>query len=223
VVLGATGGTGREIVRQALAAGSAVTVLARRPEALGVRHANLTVVAGDVLRLDDARAAVGAGVVGSGAVGAGVVGSGAVVVSALGVGHSRADTTLYSAGTANVLAAMRAAGVRRLVCLSTSALEHSPASSRFQRVFTRHVLQRLLHRPYADIRRMEDLVRASDAEWTIVRAARLTNGRRTGRYRTGHSGTLPAAWSVSRADLAAYLLALPGDPVTHRRTVEIAY
>jgi len=208
VVFGATGGTGRELLRQALAAGSAVTALVRRPERLGVWHPDLTVLPGDVLRPDDVRAAVGPGT---------------VVVSALGVGYSRKATTLYSAGTANVLAAMRAAGAGRFVCLSTSALDVSPAGGRFQRAFVGQFLQRVVRRPYDDMRLMEDLVRASDTDWTIVRAAKLTNRPAKGRYRTGETGTLPAAWSVSRADLAGYLLALPADPGTSRRTVEIAY
>jgi uncharacterized protein YbjT (DUF2867 family) len=208
VLFGATGGTGRELLRRALAAGGAVTALVRRPEALDVGHPNLTVVPGDVLRPDDVRAAVGAG---------------AVVVSALGVGYSRKPTTLYSAGTANVLAAMRAAGAGRFVCLSTSALDVSPAGGWFQRLFVGQFLQRVVRAPYDDMRLMEDLIRASDVDWTIVRAAKLTNRRAKGRYRAGDPGTLPAAWSVSRADLAGYLLALPADPTTSRRTIEIAY
>ncbi len=208
VLFGATGGTGRELLRQALAAGSTVTALVRRPEALDVRHPHLTVVPGDVLRPDDVRAAVG---------------EGAVVVSALGVGYSRKATTLYSAGTGNVLAAMRAAGAGRFVCLSTSALDVSPAGGRFQRAFVGQFLQRVVRRPYDDMRLMEDLVRSSDTDWTVVRAAKLTNRRPRGRYRTGEPGTLPAAWSVSRADLASYLLTLHTDPSTSRRTIEIAY
>jgi putative NADH-flavin reductase len=128
-VFGATGGTGRELLRQALAAGSAVTALVRRPQALDIRHPDLTVVPGDVMIADDARAAVGPD---------------AVVVSALGVGYSRKPTTLYSAGTANVLAAMRAAGSRRFLCLSTSALDVSPAGGLVQRAFVGQFLQRVV-------------------------------------------------------------------------------
>jgi uncharacterized protein YbjT (DUF2867 family) len=208
VLFGATGGTGREVLQQALAAGRSVTALVRRPERLPVRHPNLTVVAGDVLRPPDAEAALAPG---------------SVVISALGVGYSRKATTLYSAGTANVLAAMQAAGARRFVCLSTSALDVSPAGGWFQRAFVGKFLQRVVRRPYDDMRLMEGLVRASDSDWTIVRAAKLTNRRPSGRYRTGQTGTLPAAWSVSRKDLAGYLLALPTEPAACRQTLEIAY
>src|SRR5262249_13943899 len=128
-----------------------------------------------------------------------------------------------SAGTANVLAAMQAAGARRFVCLSTSALDVSPAGGWFQRAFVGQFLQRVVRRPYDDMRLMEDIVRASDTDWTIVRAAKLTNRRRSGQYRTGPTGPLPGGWSVSRTDLATYLLALPTDPATSRETLEIAY
>jgi uncharacterized protein YbjT (DUF2867 family) len=207
-VFGATGGTGRELLRQALAAGSAVTALVRRPEALDIAHPNLTVVPGDVLRPEDARAAVGPDT---------------VVVSALGVGYSRRPTTLYSAGTANVLAAMRAAGGRRFVCLSTSALDVSPAGGLVQRLFVGQFLQRVVRRPYDDMRLMEEIIRGSDSDWTIVRAAKLTNRGLRGRYRVGPTGTLPGAWSISRADVAAYLLSIHADPATYGQTVEIAY
>ena len=207
-VFGATGGTGREVVRQALDAGMAVRVLARRPEALGIEHPALTVVAGDVLDPRRARE---------------VVAPGDAVVSVLGIGHSRAATTVYSAGTRNVLDAMRAAGARRIVCVSTCGLEVTRGSGLGQRLFTRHVLQRLLSRPYADMRAMEGTVRASATDWTVVRAARLTNGPRKDRVRSGPSGTMRGMWSVSRADLAAYLLSILDQDDSYRQTLEVAY
>jgi putative NADH-flavin reductase len=207
-VVGATGGTGREVVRQALDAGMAVTALARRPESLPIAHLRLTVVKGDILCRHDARA---------------VVAGNDAVISTLGIGHSRAATTVYSTGTASLLAAMRSTGVSRPICLSTSALQVGPAASWFQRMFTKHVLQRLLSRPYADMRRMEMLVRSSSAAWTVVRAARLTDGERTGTYRLGHRGTLPSNWSISRADLAECLLSLLGSPDSYRQTLDVAY
>ncbi len=208
VVLGATGGTGQHLVAQALAAGIPVAVLARRPEAMAAGHPNLTVVRGDAMDPASLR---------------GVLGPDDRVVSALGIGQSRAATALYSRGTANVLDAMRDAGTRRLICLSTSGLEVYPGGTRLQRLVTRHLLQRLLHRPYADMRRMEELARGSDADWTVVRAARLTDGPRRGRYRVGTAGTLRALWSISRADLAAYLLSILDDRGPVRQTVDIAY
>lgn len=208
VVFGATGGTGRQLVRQALDAGLRVRALARRPEALDVRHDNLQVVEGDVLAPEDV---------------ARVVAPGDRVVSALGIGHSTASTTVYSRGTANVLSAMACADVQRLVCLSTCGIDADAVAAPVQRFVTRTVLQRVLRRPYADMAEMESLVRGTGVDWTVVRAARLTDGRRTGRYRVGTAGTLRGSWSISRADLAEYLLRSLDDPDPVRRTVEIAY
>ncbi len=208
-IFGATGGTGQRLIEQALASGHQVVAVARRPEAVAVRHDRLRVLRADVLArpsLDPAVEAADA------------------VISALGIGYRRHATTVYSAGTANVLAAMSGAGVRRLVCVSTAGLTLSADSSLLHRLVLQQVLHRLLRKPYEDMSRMEELVRASEADWTIVRAARLTNGPLTGRYRTKAGTNLPGAWSISRADLASYLLTQARDAAAGvRETVEIAY
>jgi putative NADH-flavin reductase len=207
-IFGATGGTGQRLTEQALAAGHRVTAAARRPQAVTRRHERLRVVRADVLD----PASLPPAVAGADA-----------VISALGIGYRRHATTVYSAGTRNVIAAMAGGGVRRLVCVSTSGLTVPADGPLLHRLVLRHVLHRLLRKPYADMSQMEELVRASDADWTIVRAARLTNGQARGRYRTATGTHLPGAWSVSRADLASFLLAAAADPACVRTTVDIAY
>lgn len=210
-VFGATGGTGRQIVMQAKECGHDVTVLARRPEALPATTHGVEVVAGDVLDPSAvARAVQGAD----------------AVLSALGIGYRRHATTVYSLGTANIVQAMIANGVRRLVVVSTSSLEIPPRRQTAEWLLSRFVLHPLLRRPYSDMRLMEQYVRGirpSDVDWTLVRAARLTNGSRTGRYRTAVDGKLPGCWSISRPDLARYMLTHLGDGNVVGRTVEIAY
>ena len=208
VVFGPTGGTGRALIEQALADGHRVTAFARRPAALVIRHDRFTAVAGDAL---DPAAVAGA-----------VAGQDAVV-STLGIGYSRAATTVYSAGTGHILAAMRAAGVGRLLCVSTASLDLPGRAAPVQHLIYQQVLHRMLARPYADMALMEQAVRASALDWTLVRAARLTNGRRTGRYRVAAARKLPGGWSISRPDLAHYLLHHLVDPDTYRAVVEIAY
>lgn len=208
VVFGATGGTGRGLVGQALRAGHRVVALARRPGALEVRHPRLRVVRGDVL--DPATLAEP------------VAGADAVL-SALGIGYSRAATTVYSEGTANIVTAMRAGGVRRLLVVSTTSMAPPPWTEPVQALLVRGLLHPMLRRPYADMRAMEETVRTSGLDWTLVRAARLTGGPGTGRYRTAVDGRLRGGWSISRADLASHLLAATDDPRVIRRTVEIAY
>jgi putative NADH-flavin reductase len=207
-VLGSTGGTGVELIVQALERGYGVTALARRPAALPMRHPRLQVVPGDVLAAGDVANAVrGAD----------------AVLSALGIGYSRAATTVYSQGTANALDAMRDNGVRRLLVVSTSSL-HLPSRRHLAEwLLARCLLHPLLKRPYADIARMEERIARSTCNWTVLRAARLTNGRRTGRYRTAVNARLPGCWSISRADLAACMIEHITAVDTYRATVDVAY
>jgi putative NADH-flavin reductase len=204
-VFGATGGTGRSAIRQALDAGDKVTVLARQPEALAEFGDEITVVGGDVLD----RATVAQAVDGA-----------EVVISALGIGMHRHATTVYSQGTANIVAAMRDVRVARLLVVSTSSLE---LPDRISERAVAKMLHRILAKPYTDMALMEDTVHTSDLDWTLVRAARLTNGPVTGRYRTAVDAKLRGCWSISRADVAHYCLTHAADTATFRHTVEIAY
>jgi hypothetical protein len=107
-VFGPTGGTGEQIVRQALTANHHVTAVARRPAAIAITHPNLSVIEADVLD----PAWQGAGIAGTGA-----------VLSALGSRAMRKPTTIYSQGTAAVIAAMARNGV-------TGSSESPPSPSR---------------------------------------------------------------------------------------------
>ena len=110
VVFGATGGTGHQIVTQALAQGHTVTAFVRRPEAVTTQHANLSIVQGDIL---DA-AAVAAALAGHD-----------VVLSALGTRGD--DKPVLPDGTRNILAAMAQAGIRRSLWVSSFGVGDSIA------------------------------------------------------------------------------------------------
>jgi putative NADH-flavin reductase len=207
-VFGATGGTGRSAIEQALAAGDKVTALARRPAALGELAERIDVVEGDVLDPD----AVARAVAGSDA-----------VISALGIGMRRHATTVYSQGTANILDAMRTEGTGRLLVVSTSSLE-IPSPRRFAEwAIAKLLLHNILRKPYADMALMERLLVASDLDWTLVRAARLTKAGVTGTYRTARAAKLRGCWSISRADVAHFMVTHVHDRETFRATIEIAY
>ncbi|NUW39100.1 NAD(P)-dependent oxidoreductase [Nonomuraea rhodomycinica] len=208
LIFGGTGPTGALLVEQALDAGHHVTAVARDPARLpGAGHDRLTAVRGDVLR--------------PGAWQDAVLGQDAVA-SCLGTRDRRHPTTVYSRGTATVVSAMLAAGVRRLVCLSSAGLEIPPGTPLAQRLVTRHVVQRLYRHAYADMAVMERLVAGSGLDWTVVRPPMLTDGPLTGRYRTAVGGHLDGMSRISRADLAHYLLHHLGDRDAWGRVVEIA-
>ncbi|KQX09648.1 hypothetical protein ASC82_27590 [Streptomyces sp. Root431] len=213
LLFGVTGGTGAQLLSQALGAGHQVTAVARRPARVPVAdtEARLTVVPGDVLSPDGWWQAV--------------PGHDAVL-SCLGSTDRKHPTTVYSEGTRNIVEAMHAAGVGRMVCLSSAGLEITPDVPLPQRLVTRYVVQRLYRRGYADMARMESFMASpsvGDTAWTVVRPPMLTDGPLTGRYRTAENGHLERPKSLSRADLAHYLLTRVDDDRAHRAVVEVAY
>ena len=131
----------------------------------------------------------------------------------------RAPTTLYSAGIATIVRAMQAAGVRRFLSISASAFDPGPF---FQRVAARLIFWPLFGHGYADMARMEAALGKSHLDWMGIGPPMLTNGPRTGRYHTTVNKHLPGGWSVSRANLADYIVTHLADPTTCRAWVEIA-
>ncbi|MQY19165.1 NAD(P)-dependent oxidoreductase [Nocardia macrotermitis] len=206
-VFGANGPTGRLLTDLALAAEHDVVAVTRRPDSFPLHHDRLTVAGADVLD----QAALDPVLAGTDA-----------VLSVLGVPFGRAPVVTYSHGIGNIIAAMRRQGVRRLVAVTSTAVDPHPyadAGFLFNRVLQPYVVNVLGKTVYDDMRRMEDLIRASTVEWTIVRPAGLydrpditayhiAEGRAEGRF-------------TARTDLAASLLALAGDVRYLRKAVGV--
>jgi len=190
LIIGATGGTGRELVAQALERGHTVTALARDPARLRVDHPRLTVVQGDVL---DA-ALVETAMRGQDA-----------VLSALGHRRYFYPTRILSTGTHNIVRAMGTHGVRRFVCETSLGIGDS--AWRLGLWYTLFIIPVILPFYFWDKTRQERVIAASDLEWVIVRPGALTNGDRRGRFREGR-GVGSVVWTVriSRADVAAFML-----------------
>ena len=201
LVLGATGPTGRHVVDQALAAGHRVTAFVRDPAKLPVRHERLAVVSGDLTA--DGPALLDA-----------TRGQDAVI-SAIGVGQSFASRRLFELSMPAVIAAMREAGVKRLVQISAFGVGDTFAQiPLFPRLFVRTLLAGI----YADKERGEEILRKSGLDWTIVYPAGLTNGPPTGRYRFGEHLEMHGFPTVARADVADLMLKAAADPaMIHRR------
>jgi len=203
-VFGSTGGTGLEIVEQALKAGHYVTAVARKPSAIPFQHQHLKLLRADVLVPETLpRAITGQ----------------EVVVSAIGAAD-RAPTKIYSIGLMNILLAMNSAGVRRLICISASGLDPGPL---IQKIIARPLLWWLFKDGYTDMSHMEIIVKASNVDWTILRPPRLTNEVHTGKYHVAVNKQLSHGWKISRADLADYIVKHLHDPAIHRKVVELAY
>jgi uncharacterized protein YbjT (DUF2867 family) len=190
LIVGATGGTGRQLVAQALERGYAVTALVRDPSRLPHTHARLTVLRGDVLD----GASVDAAMRGQDA-----------VVSALGHKRYFYPTRILSAGTLNILRAMEAHGVRRFVCETSLGIGES--AGRLGLFYTLFIIPVILPFYFWDKTRQERIIAASRTEWVIVRPGALTNGGLRGRVKQGRAvGSLWWTVRISRADVAAFML-----------------
>jgi putative NADH-flavin reductase len=181
-IVGATGRTGQLVVRRAISRGHAVTAIVRKPGTLDP-HERLRTILGDPLRVDDLEP--------------GLAGSD-VVISCLGQRSSKDGTLLLDAAGA-MLEAMRSVGVRRYLVVSQGLLfpNRNPIIL---------LLRRILARQVADSRAMEETIRASDADWTIVRPPRLQEGGALHGYHLQVGAQPAGAWAMQRGDLAAFLI-----------------
>lgn len=207
VVFGANGATGRLLTKQALAAGHHVAAVTRRPSDFPVTHERLSVVEADV---HDAQA-VGRAVEGAD-----------VVLSALGVPYTRKPINVYSDGIRNIAAAMCRHEVKRLVVVSSSATEphhHADGGFLMNRVLQPLITATIGKTTYSDMRAMEELVRGSDLEWTIMRPSGLFDAPGVTRYEL-HEDQAPGIFT-SRADLAASLLEQATDARFVRQAVAV--
>ncbi len=207
LIFGASGGTGRELVQQALAQRHAVTAFVRHPARFGVTHQYLTVATGDVI--DPARVAQA------------VRGQDAVI-SALGSARSLTHHPELVDGVRNIIAAMERERVRRLVNLSVLGVGRSGRQLGW---LDRHVMVLLvLRNVVADHATREELITRSDLDWVIVRPPRLTDGAHTGRYRSGDDvRERGMSASISRADVADFMLKQVADARYVRGTPAVMY
>ncbi len=216
-IVAATGGVGRELLGQALAAGHDVTAVVRNPAKLSRQ---VQAVAADLAAPDPA--ALESAIAGAGA-----------VLSGLGP-HSNADAGIAWRGTRAIVAAMQATGVRRIVAVSAAPVstvpspsrphppKHDPGDGFFMRYLGSPVANALFGKVYADLAQMEDILAGSGLDWTVVRPPRLTGKPLTGSYRTAYGQNIRGGVSVPRADVAHLMLTVLGQPETIRRAIGIA-
>jgi putative NADH-flavin reductase len=192
VVFGANGATGRLLTQQALDEGHTVTAVTRHPETFPLHHINLQVMQGDVYDL----AAVEQAVAGQDA-----------VLSTIGVPFSRKPIAVYSQGVANIVQAMKQFGVRRIVCVSSSATDGAHDTGGgfiFDKIMQPLVISTIGQTTYADMRRMETLMESSDLDWTVVRPSGLFETPTVTRYQMAEDHM--RGQFTSRADLANCML-----------------
>jgi putative NADH-flavin reductase len=217
-IFAATGGIGRQLLEQAVAAGHDVTAVVRNPKQLppGIRALKADLAAPDPAALE------------------GAVRGADAVLSGLGA-RSASEAGVAWQGTRAIVEAMKATGVRRIVVVSAAPIgtvpspglpdppKHDPGDGIFMRMLFSPLTKAVLRKHYADLARMEDVLRDSGLDWTVVRPPRLTDKAVTGRYRTAYGQNLRRGLFISRADVAHLMLRVLREPEMLRRTIGIAY
>lgn len=206
-VFGATGGTGTIFVEQALAAGHEVTAVVRDP-------ARLKVAADPRLR------AVVANVMDPASIISALDGAEAVV-NAVGP-RKGSPATVIRDSVASIVTAMQKSGTRRLLHVSGSIVADEGESPYLRYLLKPLVRATFLRHVCADMRAAEDLIRASDLDWTIFRPPALSAKPARGTYRVAIDRNLPHGFSITRGDLAACMVARLADPATVRKHVGVA-
>lgn len=189
VVFGASGGTGKQVVQQALEAGHQVRAFTRDPEKLGIRHPNLEICRGDVTD--------------AGAVDQAIAGQDAVI-SVLGPTRPPVPGMMESAAR-NIIFGMMKHGVKRLLSTTGAGVRDPQDQPKLFDKFMKALLTLLAKEVLQDSEANAKVIRASDLDWTIVRFPRLVDGAHTGKYRVGYLGK-DSGSQLSRADGADFIL-----------------
>lgn len=204
-ILGSTGATGRQLVTQALAGGHEVTALARNKTALAPCE-RLTIVSGstqDELALERAIAGTEA------------------VLSALGGRPWRRNERVCSTAMRRVVPLMKRHGVRRIVAISTFGA--GDTRSRVGWLARNLLFGLVLRSEVADKESMEELLSASELDWTVVRVGLLTDAAPQGVWRSGDDASIRGMGRISRADVASFMLAQLSSEAWIRRRPALMY
>jgi putative NADH-flavin reductase len=206
-IFGATGAAGTCLIEQAIAVGHDVTAVVRDPARLTVPgHQRLAVITADVMD----PASIGPAMAGRDA-----------VLTALGP-HGNGPTTISQDSVRSIIRAMQKTGIRRLIAVSGSIVTDEGESPYMRYLLKPVVRGTFLRHVCADMRNAEAAIHDSTLDWTIMRPPGLTSKSAKGTYRTAIDSNLPHGFNVSRADLAACMLALLDDPAVVHRHVGIA-
>lgn len=205
-VFGANGGTGSIFTDLALAAGHEITAVVRDPARMTIgRRPSLHVVTANVMDPASIAAALA---------------DADAIVNTVGP-HGLGPTTVQRDSVRSILDAMDKAGARRLLHVSGSSTVDSGESWYMRFPVKPLARATFLRNSSRDMRAAEDLIHASDTAWTIFRPPALNSKPARG-YRIAIDCNLPRGFSVTRADLAACILALLPDPAIIRHDIGLA-
>jgi len=206
-VFGATGSIGKQVISQSLEKGHEVTAFCRDTSKLQeFNHANLCFITGDVFNSSEVSKALS---------------NQDVIIIALGSGKSR-KSNVRSVGTKNIIQAMKANGVQRLICQTTLGTHESNANLNF---FWKYIMFGwYLKQIFQDHELQEKYVQESGLDWTIVRPGAFTNGEKTEIYQHGFGPEKKSLkLKISRADVADFILKQLNDLKYLHQTPGLSY
>jgi putative NADH-flavin reductase len=207
LVIGGTGKTGREIIKQGLSQGHVITAVVRNPSNVKFSHANLNILKGNVL----VPASYERSLQGQDA-----------VLSALGHKKFIIKTSVLSQGTKNIITAMERNNVKRFICITSLGINDS--KFKLGLYYTLFTIPFILFFYFLDKSKQEKLIMNSKLEWTIVRPGQLTNGKKRTIYKHGKNvGHYVLTKMISRADVAHFMLSLLSTNTYLKKTVGLTY
>lgn len=207
LVIGGTGKTGREIIKQGLSQGHIITAVVRNPSNVKFSHANLKILKGNVLVPESYERSL--------------QGQDAVL-SALGHKKFIIKTSVLSKGTKNIITAMEKNNVKRFICITSLGINDSKL--KLGLYYTLFTIPFILFFYFLDKSKQEKLIMNSKLEWTIVRPGQLTNGKKRTIYKHGKNvGHYVLTKMISRADVAHFMLSLLSTNTYLKKTVGLTY
>jgi putative NADH-flavin reductase len=208
LLFGATGGTGKEVLLQALEQGHFVTAVVRNPSKINIQMERLNIVQGDVLTSNFEKTFVQQD----------------AVICCLGAPANKSGT-LRSEGTKNILNAMKKANVNRFICQTSLGYDDSrEVLNCTSLIFRKIIVPYLLKSTFREHHLQEMAIKQSGLNWTIVRPGNLTNGKRTENYKTGFSYSDPTLKvKISRTDVAHFLVKQLSISDNKQKVIGISY
>ncbi len=207
LIIGGTGKTGRELIKQGLEKGHIITALVRDPNKLNVSHPNLKIEKGNVLIPES----FGDTFQGQDA-----------VLSALGHKKFFIKTNILSKGTENIIKEMNKNNVKRFICITSLGIN----DSRFKLglYYTLFVIPVIIFFYFSDKSKQEKIIQESNLDWTIIRPGQLTNAKNRSKYKHGpYLGHYVFTKMISRSNVAHFMLNQINDKTYLFKTPGITY
>jgi putative NADH-flavin reductase len=209
IVFGASGGTGQEVVKQALEQGHQVTAFVRNPDKIKLKSHNLQVVEGNIMDIGSIKKAM--------------IGQNAVLCC---IGSAPFKTgTIRSDSARNIVLAMEQTGVKRIVLQSSLGVGDSKVSfDKMPFIVRKIILPLVLQKAFDDHELQEEYLKQSILDWVVARPAGLDNGALTGNYRHDFAyNDKSITMKISRADTADFMLKQVSSNLYLKQKVGLSY